>query len=48
MENIFDTPAIDLYDYGQNDSYGCTAYYWQEDDQSVLTEYCDPTPAYFA
>ena len=46
MDLIFDTPAIDLYDYGQDDGMRDCAYYWQE--ETSFLEELSPTPAYFA
>ena len=45
MDNFFDTPAVDLLDYGQDDNMGNHAYYWQVEDEDGY-ESC--APAYFA
>lgn len=47
MENLYDTPAIDLLDYGQDDGMGSCAYYWQVEDDTYDNDGV-PTPAYFA
>ena len=47
MDLIFDTPAIDLVDYGSNDCYGQAPYYWQDEDDfepeapSVYEQWCN-------
>ena len=49
MDNFFDTPAIDLIDYGQDDGMGSCAYYWQVDEDEYDNDGCPmPTPSYFA
>ena len=49
MDNLYDTPAIDMLDYGQDDGMGSCAYYWQVDEDEYDTDGCLlPTPSYFA
>jgi hypothetical protein len=38
MDLIFDTPAIDLLDYGCNDEFGSNAYYWQIEEEVYLDD----------
>ena len=45
MDLIFDTPAVDLLDYGNNDG---PVYYWLDEDISDTEEYLDDRVAYFA
>lgn len=46
MSDLFyDTPAIDLLDYGNDDG---PVYYWMEEDSSDLQEYYDDRVAFFA
>ena len=43
MDTIFDTPAVDLLDYGNDDG---PVYYWMDEDERLEDE-LSPTPAYF-
>ena len=43
MDTIFDTPAVDLLDYGNDDG---PVYYWMDEDETLEDELA-PTPAYF-
>lgn len=45
MDLIFDTPAIDLLDYGQDDGMESTAYFWQTEE--LDSDEFNITPAYF-
>ena len=45
MDLIFDTPAVDLLDYGNNDG---PVYYWLDEECSDTEEYLDDRPAFFA
>lgn len=44
MDTIFDTPAIDLIDYGCDDH--LPTYYWLENEEAE--DEFSPVPAYFA
>ena len=45
MDLIFDTPAVDLLDYGNDDG---PVYYWLDEDSSDAEEYTDQRVSFFA